>query len=441
MSDADFEAAISSLEASAVAIEQQCRLLESQKQALAEIRARNSERKAAITETDRDKRFARQRAQLDFEADELQSSLRATLQDSSKQADAAVTALSPSIDRVLEKDDRILDGLQKLLPKLEDSNASPDASAEVERLCDALTLLTAQDIRARMDAAYCAIAGTAGAQIDGDTGTPESKKKLRSLSSELDELSGEIDSLATMAVDSQYRQPILRELKSSASQASGERNQWALYVAEVLQYLTERLVTLEDHFESLHAHQGALRHIAVTIDSVLEQSPPRTKGDAQEAARSPATPTSTRGLKPLRLVEAKRLSGPLDPVAQMLRHFDLRVPDPSDTNRLEAVLQQAQRDREAQLEQLRMTTEKTITDQLAQSLSRAHGDLDDILAAVYAHSPHGAVRLVDGGVQSQLSSLQTSTDDLGQRMRNLDLDGILYVVRENQKKIIEDQPC
>ncbi|KAK1090648.1 hypothetical protein LTR48_007887, partial [Friedmanniomyces endolithicus] len=225
LSDSDFEAAIASLEASTAAIDKQCQLLETQKQALTELKARNTNRDGSTAARDRQKKLVREKAQLDFAVDELADALQSKLQASIKQIDATVSSLPLSIDRILEKDDRILDGLQKLLPKLSDTGADQDVCEEVDRLCQALTVLSVQEIRLRMDDAYRASAGSPANETNGQT--VEIERQRQSLRLELDELSQEIDSLATMAVDGQFRVPILRELQATKSEAESDRSRWS----------------------------------------------------------------------------------------------------------------------------------------------------------------------------------------------------------------------
>ncbi|KAK0806797.1 hypothetical protein LTR59_003472 [Friedmanniomyces endolithicus] len=89
LSDSDFEAAIASLEASTAAIDKQCQLLETQKQALTELKARNTNRDGSTAARDRQKKLVREKAQLDFAVDELADALQSKLQASIKQIDAS----------------------------------------------------------------------------------------------------------------------------------------------------------------------------------------------------------------------------------------------------------------------------------------------------------------------------------------------------------------
>ncbi|KAK1810471.1 hypothetical protein LTR12_015161 [Friedmanniomyces endolithicus] len=442
LSDSDFEAAIASLEASTAAIDKQCQLLETQKQALTELKARNASRDGSTATRDRQKKLVREKAQLDFAVDELADALQSKLQTSSKQIDATVTSLPLSIDRILEKDDRILDGLQKLLPKLSDTGADQDVCEEVDRLCQALTVLSAQEIRLRMDDAYRASAGSPANETNGQTA--EIERERQSLRLELDELSQEIDSLATMAVDGQFRVPLLRELQTTKSEAESDRSRWSEYVAATLQYLTTRLVALEQHSQHMQTHQRALVELTSVLETTTRTLPiaastsQHTRQAAQQTAapRSPATPTSSaKGLKPLHLVRAN-LSEPQDHVAQLLRSFEIRAGDTSDIDKLTAVLELASKSQRTRLTQLRGSTECGISEQLVETVGKADGDVEDLLQALYAHSIFGTVRLVDPEVADGLARLERQTQGLGEEMRGLDVEGIPRLVRERQREVL-----
>ncbi|KAK5691691.1 hypothetical protein LTR17_025638 [Elasticomyces elasticus] len=433
LSDSDFETAIASLETSTAAIEQQCRLMESQKQALTELKARNTTQTNNTAARDRQKRLARDKAQLEFEVDELADVLESSLKASAQQADAAVGGMPNSINRVLEKDDRLLDGLQKLLPKLAERGADENVSAEVNRLCQLLAALSAQEIRLRLDRAYEACAGTASLTTNGHT--IEAQRQQQSLKDELAELSSEIDGLATMAVDGQYRVPMMRDLQSTTSDSDSDRARWSEYVATTLQYLTSRLTALEQHYQHLHAHRGALSQLTKALNEACTASTPPSQTTQQAPPRSPATPSSVKGLKPLRLVQAN-FSEPQDPVTQLLRSFDIRVADSSDTVKLVAVLEQASADRRTRLAQLRESTERTVSDQLGETIVKADENVRDLLTALYAHSPYGTVRLADAETETGISQLETNTQDLGEEMRGLDVDSIARRIREQQRQIL-----
>lgn len=402
-------------------------MLEHQKRAIQDLKSRAGDTNLEQAQIQRQKRLTRERAQLEFETNELTGSIQSRLQASSKQIDVAVAGLPSGIDRLLEKDDRILDRVQKLLPKLIDR--SPDGAAEliVEKLCLVLITLSAQEIRYQIDAAYRSSAST-----NGPASTGESQKRIDSLHAELAELAGEIDGLAVMAVDGQYRTPIARALKISRSEAEAERVKWTDYVLATFQYLVARLDSLSDHTQHLHAHQSALKHLTATLDALTASlAATAAKQEIQASPISPATPSQTRGLRTLRLVQAN-LSETQDPAAALSRHLDIKVADPT---KLLEILEQTLCDRQSQLGDLSRSTVTVMSDQVAESLNKADGNVQDLLAAVFAQTKYATVKVVDGEVQDTFNKLEVTTQTVGREMRNLDMDATMDAIRQKQQAI------
>lgn len=152
LTDEDFEHAITSLESSTAAIDAQCQLMEAQKRALLDFKAKNVS--SSENPDKQQHKLARDRAQLDLELNELSGSLHEKLRTSMTQAETASTSLPSKVERLLEKDDRILDGLQKILPKIAGSENETITQKQIDDLCNAFTQLEGEAIRAKVDATY-----------------------------------------------------------------------------------------------------------------------------------------------------------------------------------------------------------------------------------------------------------------------------------------------
>ncbi|RMY77665.1 hypothetical protein D0863_01156 [Hortaea werneckii] len=440
LTDLELENAITSLESSTAAIEKQCQLLESQKVALQELKSRHSPSTATDqAQSQRQKKCAREKAQLEFEVNELADGLQSELKSAAKQAETSVGSLPNLMERILEKDDRVLDGLQKLIPRITQSSASSSNNEiEVDELCRKLSYLTMQEIRDRIDSAYrSATASTNGSQVNGHSA--DTANKISDLQAELDELTGEIEGLATMAVDGKYRHPILRELKSSQSDAEAESSRWNDYVLGTLQYLTTRAQTLDDHATHLHSHQGAINTVARTLEGVAkveENARERQRIQKRESISSPSTPIA-RGLKPLRLVQAN-FTEPQDAISHLLRQLDVRsAPDLNDTEKLSRMLGEALKEREGSLRELEGDTELGFATQLAETLAKADANVSELLGAVYKHSPFGSVNLVEGNIEEGLGRLEGRTQELGEEMRRIDIDHVVAQARKAQASFLQ----
>lgn len=404
-----------------------------------EILARNSSHDVNVgAKETREKKFAREMAQLDFDTDDVSQATTGRLRTLSKQSDAATSGIPSSVERIFEKDDRLLDGLQKILPKFSSNGESDAEITDVERLCSTLAALSAREIRARLDKVYYETVvdssrhqnGLAAAELSG------SKIKQRdTLRAELDELGSEIDGLVAIAVDHQYRKPLKRGMVSAQVDLQGQKTKWAEYTVAALAYLISRLDAIGDHIYRLHSHSAALQAVSNTLGETV--AVPSARPAALQRQGSPATERSGgRGLKPLRLVQAN-LSEGQDPAIAFLRQHDIRINEMDTTAKAGGSLDAAGRDQRNKLANLTKSTELSITETLSSSITRTVSDLQGILSAVYANSEGSTIQLVDGVLREDMEKLEHETQRLGDEMRGLDVDDIAGVIRAKQRQLIQ----
>lgn len=378
-----------------------------------------------------------------------------------KQVDSSSDGIHPLAERLLEKDDRLLDGLEKILPRLALSSTETDSdSTEVERLCQALVVLSTQDIHARMDAAYRSASLNHTANANGthrrrpSSHSSSSKQSLEtqreSLRVELDELCREIEGLATMAVETQYRAPITRALRSASSNDAARKLEWIEYLHAVLTYLTSRLSATEDLSRDLRAKSSALHSVSAAFQRLQRaaSADPRNESSSSYQRNQPSasgtSPSKSlqKGLKPLRLVQAN-LSESHDPVSQLLRSLDVRVPAPeasvgdSVENSLTTNLESEVRTKNSKLRDQDAATERAILDKIATSLAKVDGDARELVRACLAHSVYGSVKVEDEGVREGIDGLEAKTEDLSDQMRALDAAGIGRAIVETQREILD----
>lgn len=369
--------------------------------------------------------------------DELAQALQANVRSSLKQGDVATAGLPSSVERLFEKDDRLLDGLQKLLPKLTDNDQDEDGATEVEYLCSTLAALSVQEIHARLDKAYRDCVSDHGHLQDGSGDAELSAQQLKqrkNLRIELEELSGEVDGLVGIVVDHQYRKPLKDGMLSSLASAQAQKSKWSEYTISALAYLTARLDALADHVEQVHAQGSALRAVSGALSDTL--ATPETNSGASQKNISPTLSTPTaKGLKPLRLVQAN-LSESQDPAVPFLRYHEIRFQDGGSEDKLLNVLTSTARDRRQRLDHLAKSTEETISTAMTKSLSQPDADVQDILGAIYAQSRYGTTHLVDDSSQAQLDGLEHKTQTLGDEMREVDVDAIANAVKLKQRDAV-----
>lgn len=434
LSDEEFEHAINSLESSTAAIDAQCQLMEAQKRALLDFKARNSGVQPGNAESSkRQQNITRDKAQLDLELSQLSSSLKERLRSSMAQTEVALTNFPTKVERLLEKDDRMLDGLQKVIPKLSGDTNDGDSLQEVDQLCHAFTILEAKAIRAKIDALYQDQHSDQSKATNGYS--PSSGKEQQSVRAELEELSSEIDGVLALVAENYYRIPITKRLGNAQSESRNEAARWSEYLGSTLTYLSSRLESLTQHFQHLHTHRAALDAISQTLQKALA-APPAKAEEAQPA--SAKTDQAQKGLKPLRLVQANLPEAP-DATAQLLRHLDIKHSDLTDTAKLSQTLQSAKVERQNNLVSFTSSTEASLTRQLGESLNRADVDARDLLSAVFAHSQFGERRLTDEEAQRELDVLEGRTQTIGEQMRRLDVEGLAGDVRRLQRNFLAQE--
>ena len=432
LSDEEFEHAISSLESSTAAIDTQCQIMEAQKRALLEFKARNKTNDDRVSRFDSLKpqhKLSRDKAQLDLELDQMSSALHERLRSSMAQAENASTNLPSKVERLLERDDRMLDGLQKIVPKLQGNDGDSQGLDQVERLCEAFTILEGKAIRAQIDATYkrCLSEPTTNGHASNNG------REQQAVRDELAELSSEIDGLLMLVAENYYRTPITKRLGSARTESHGEAARWSEYLGSTLHYLASRLESLSEHFQHLHAHRAALAAVSQTLDKTLAVPSTKTQ-DAPQTSTSKFA-QAQKGLKPLRLVQANLPEAP-DASAQLLRHLDIRQPDAADVAKLSQTLHNVKLERHDKLTAFASSTDESLTKLLGESLSRADVDARDLLSAVFAHSQYGERKLVDEDVQRELDVLEGRTQTVGEQMRHLDVDGLASDVRRLQRSVL-----
>ena len=446
LSDEEFEYAISSLESSTAAIDAQCQIMEAQKRALLDFKARNK------TNGDRADRFdslkpqhklARDKAQLDLELGQISSALHERLRSSMAKAENASTSLPSKVERLLEKDDRLLDGLQKIVPKLQGNNTDSQGLEQVENLCHAFTVFEAKAIRTQIDTTYNRSLPR-DPTTNGRLSNHAQDQEQAAVRAELAELSSEIDGLLALVAENYYRAPITTRLSSARASTHSEAARWSTYLASTLHYLAARLDSLAEHFQHLHAHRAALAAVSQTLDKTLAFAPSSSSSlvKGQDAALAPQSSTAKiaqaqRGLKPLRLVQANLPEAP-DAAAQLLRLLDVRQPDAGagDVAKLLKILHGVRIERHDKLTTFAANTDESLTKFLGESLNRADVDARDLVGAVFAHSLYGERRLVDQDVQRELDVLEGRTQTVGEQMRQLDVDGLASDVRKLQRSVL-----
>lgn len=233
MQEPDFESAIDSLEASTAAIEKQTTILEAQRDALKRLQHLNRQPSSTVSDSDEKRSSqARAKAQLDLETKELTDSIQQRVNVTKRHADSSLNLLRTSSQRQLEKDDRLLDGLQKVMFKLAPLESSEKQLPDFNALSRALVKLESKIIKDRTNATYLGALESLADETDDfeHQDSAHAAQEAYALVEELESLITEVDSVLDMTISRRYRAPIINALKISDAQAQLEQQNWFEYV-------------------------------------------------------------------------------------------------------------------------------------------------------------------------------------------------------------------
>ncbi|QIX01243.1 hypothetical protein AMS68_006760 [Peltaster fructicola] len=414
--DDAFEDAVSFLQASIASIDQQCKILEEHKTALTRLRMQQAASGGQEVMKQNSQKNIKERASFELANDRLAAEMRTQLNDHNRGITAVLDSEPNSITKAFEKDDRILDGLQKIVPRLdanEDERVSPEA---VNTLCDRWIALERQAMRRRVDDTYDdALKTSSSSTAISINGTAEN----RAVRAELTELSSEVDGLITLVAEHHHRALIMRSLDQARRDAEAESAKWSEYTACVLLYLTARLEALHDMYERSHVHKAALAALGTELDDVLVT---KVVNDPQ-TGRKREPVHAGRGLKPLRLVQAT-FNDSQDTTSQILKLLNVRVAEGVDDGSLQQSLASALRQRSiACAASLRQGNEGQ-----ARAAARSTGAYRQhsvaLSDAIGATASVAGGNLVGAELQTSLAAFQARTDELARDMHALDLDSI-----------------
>jgi hypothetical protein len=233
LQEPDFEYAINSLETSTAAIEKQTAILEARRDALRRLQHLNREPTSTISEND-EKRLTqlRTKAQLDLETSELTESIKQRVNVTRRHAESSLNLLKTSSHRQMDKDDRLLDGLQKVMFKLAPLESSGKRVPDFNALSHALVKLESKIIKDRTNTTYLETLNNLSNEPDDieHESSAQAAQEAYTLAEELESLITEVDSVLDMTMSRRYQAPIVNALKLSDAQAQLEQQSWLEYV-------------------------------------------------------------------------------------------------------------------------------------------------------------------------------------------------------------------
>ncbi|CAD0106086.1 unnamed protein product [Aureobasidium uvarum] len=413
MQEPDLESAIDSLEISTAAIEKQTAILEAQRDALQKLQTLNRGPTSAMSNTDEKRSTqARTKAQLDLETNELTESVRQRVSVTRRHAESSLDMLKTSSQRQLDKDDRLLDGLQKVMFKLAPLESCEKRLPDFNTLSRALVKLEAKIIKDRTNSTYVEALDSLANETDGLEHETNGQAAIEAyaLAQELESLVTEVDSVLDMTISRRYRAPIVNALKLCDAQAQLEQQSW-------LEYLAQKTDNLASCTQDALAYNSTITRVS---DALTETLPPQIQPQPR-LNRKP----SARSASPKKLTNPiLHRQGAKDPVLEILGHHGIRIPTETtaDPEAVSQALRIAVLERQSRLQDLQMATELSVAAQVAESINMADGELQTLMGALYAYSPYANVHLTDSKVKQRLEHLDHEIESLGDGIKRLDVD-------------------
>ncbi|KAG5960293.1 hypothetical protein E4U58_004707 [Claviceps cyperi] len=432
VTEEDLRLAIEQLGQSTETMDKQTETLRQQRDALSRMVKRQAENKARRREMERAQKRSKdvQRAQLAKEVDTITQDISLRLAELELQG----PSINHQVSALLQSDDALLSGLQKLGWELEQPD--PDEERAVEKLremCMRLTKTTVQTVRARLDTIYLEM--LVAAENSGAM-KPATGQEVTELQEEVESLYSEILSVAQISIEKQYLEPVLQSVATKNGQSLNKTVSSLNYVTACLSHLQERMSRLHTHVESYKSYQIAAEAMTATAKAELAivVAPFTTK----TTSKNPV-PISPIRRAPQRSSAAIQEGGDGDEESALetfLKRLAVSLPpegEASPTARLNALAKMVdQRSRKcdevahAAQESLEIVTRAHLTDaKLAVQLLK-----DSLLA----ESPFGQVNFVDPDIEGSIDVLRQELDKVQGKLQTLEEQGKRIVASSHVKR-------
>ncbi|KAI8931181.1 hypothetical protein NX059_011532 [Plenodomus lindquistii] len=409
--DHELASAIESLQSSTAAIEEQCRVLEIQKDALAKLRALD---KPSVdvehARSERRRKEGQEKARLDVSVDDVVMSIKEQLSDAQREIDSEKATLRNYLSERLSSDDQILSRLPGLVSKIVTESEISEDEKSIEQWCKAIISFRAAEMKARVDTVY--LTSLTQSSSSGETATPDEELKERkaALQAEMEELHSEIASIAEMVVEHEIRKPMVETRDRNERDKVQARTAWLKYILSTVEFMGKRLDIVNDGTTSSDEFQQALAHVQEAAAKRMPAMPIAAPTPSiKRMGSNPMAFTPMMKLKPSKAVDLPvTLQDALRYAGISLNHEHIQS--------LEDSLRETHLERDAKLKDHYESTATSTHDRLAERLSKADADLDVIMHALYRHAPFAQVHLTSAKVHEQLTVME---HELEQKDRDL----------------------
>ena len=229
--DHEIASAIQSLQTSTTAIEEQCRVLEAQRDALIRLKALDKPNlDVEHARNERRRKEGQEKTRLDVAVDDVSTIITEQLTDARRDIDSEKSALRSYVAERLASDDQILSRLPNIVSTILAEIEVSEDEKSVEQWCKAIISFRTAEVKARVDTIYLnSLSGEADDSLPNGL-EAELQERKEALQAEMEELHAEVASIVEMVVEHELRKPIVDVKERKEKERSLAQTAWLDYV-------------------------------------------------------------------------------------------------------------------------------------------------------------------------------------------------------------------
>ncbi|KAK2807047.1 hypothetical protein FQN50_005621 [Emmonsiellopsis sp. PD_5] len=415
--------AIAALKGSTAAIEHQteklrlqCKELKSQTRSSGQIRLRGEKSWSQLG-----RMHALEKQQVDVAIEDIAHDLERNLGSAQTLLSTESNTLLPQLAAKLKDDDRSLQSMEKIASSVQVNGEDEDLSARATDLTAKLAGYLVEEIHSRLDRIYLETTrsrlGSAGADEKVD------EAGLASLNEEISSLYSEIEILAEMTMQQQFKVPILRALQNRSTEAHSSSQQQLEEVLDTLIQLTLSTEKITERLNNRQSHRTALNYLSTKykteqelkqLESTNRKSVSLQQRRASRLSYAPSTPRNPERNMSLPGVHESKV------LEQLLRRLGVSVADLLETGLTEAASASLDDKKQRMLEMLQ-NLQSTAESPLSAYLGTADQAAELLHSALHADSDFGT-SMVDRAQEEKLAALEDTIGALRKGIDGLNVD-------------------
>jgi chromosome segregation ATPase len=236
--DHELSTAIGSLQNSTAAIEEQCKLLETQRDALMALKALDKPNLSVEhMRNERRRKENQEKARLDTAIDDISITITEQLTDTQRDIDGEKSTLKSYLTERLASDDQILSKVPGIVSKIASEPEASQDENSIDQWCQAIVFFRTAEVKAKVDVAYLNSLTNSSTDDLPTVSEEELKERKADLQAELETLHSEIASVAEMVVEHELRKPMTDIKDRKDRERTQARSAWLNYVRGSFQSL------------------------------------------------------------------------------------------------------------------------------------------------------------------------------------------------------------